>query len=160
VRKERRLVLEINPAAIGHPALEEMASLLHLQPGRTRYEVVVAPGMVPDPAQAPSPPSREIQVSLRSSAQVYFYLANGVEVPCEPLEAGLVKPPAAPAGTLFDGRIVTDGLFAVHACKGHKPPPTAFVAIKYRDYWYYIDDTDQQSKEIFALVLGISCLDF
>ena len=48
---------------------------------------------------------------------------------------------------------MTDGLFTVHACRGHKPPPTAYVAVKYRGYWYYIDDRDQESKATFALVL-------
>jgi hypothetical protein len=160
VRKERRLVLEVNPAALDHPILEEIASILNLQPGRPSYEIVVFPGIVPDPLQVPRPPSDEIQVSLRSTAQVYFYLANGVEVPGEHLAAGLVRLPVGPDGRLFDGRAVTDGLFTVHACRGHKPPPTAFVAIKYRDYWYYIDDRDQESKATFGLVLGVSRLDF
>ena len=37
-------------------------------------------------------------------------------------------------------------------------PGTAWL--KYRDYWYYIDDRDQESKATFALVLGVSRLDF
>jgi hypothetical protein len=160
VRRERRLVLEVNPAAIDHPILAEIAALLNLVPGRSRYELVVAPGIVPDPLQVPRPPSDELQLSLRSSSQVYFYLANGVEVPPEHLAAGLVRLPAGPDGRLFDGRIVTDGLFMVHSCRAHKPPPTAYVAVKYRDYWYYIDDRDESSKATFALVLGVSRLDF
>jgi hypothetical protein len=160
VRKERQLVLEINPAAAGHPVLEETRSLLNLRPGLTRYEVVAVQGIDPDPLFNPTPPSTQVRVSLRSSAQVYFYLANGVEVPPEHLAAGLVRLPTLPDGRLFDGRTVTEGLFTVHACRGHKPPPTAFVAIKYRGYWYYIDDRDQESKATFALVLSISRLDF
>jgi hypothetical protein len=160
VRKERRLALEVNPAALGHPILDEIAGLLNLQPGLPRYDIVVNPGIVPDPLQIPSPPSNELQMSLRSTAQVYFFLANGVEVPCEHLEAGLVKPPVGPDGRPFDMRAVTDGLFTVHASWGHKPPPTAYVAVRYRGHWYYIDDRDQQSKATFALVLGISRLDF
>lgn len=160
VRKERRLVLELNPAAVGHPILEELTGLLNLRPGLPRYEIVVAPGMVPDPLQAPIPPSDEVQTSLRSTSQVYFYLANGVEVPCDHLEAGLVKLPAGPDRKPFDGRAVTEGLFAVHASRGHKPPPNAFIAVNYRDYWYYIDDRDQESKATFALMLSLSRLDF
>jgi hypothetical protein len=160
VRKERRLVLEVNPLALGHPILEEMAGLLNLEPGQPRYEILVTPAIVLDPLQAPGPPSNAVQVSLRSTLQVYFYLANGVEVPGEHLAAGLVRPPAGPDGRPFDGRAVTQGLFTVHACRGHKPPSSAFVAVKYRDYWYYIDDRDPQSKATFALVLSLSRLDF
>ena len=36
----------------------------------------------------------------------------------------------------------------------------AYVAIKNRGYWYYIDDRDQESKATFALVLQLSRLDF
>ncbi len=160
VRKERRLVLELNPAAVGHPVLEEIIGLLNLQPGLPRYEIVIAPGIVPDPSRASIPPSDEVRASVRSTSQVYFYLANGVEVPCDHLAAGLVKLPAGPDGRPFDGRAVTEGLFAVQACRGHKPPPNAFIAVKYRDYWYYIDDRDAQSKATFMLVLSLSRLDF
>ncbi|WP_422924799.1 hypothetical protein [Singulisphaera sp. PoT] len=160
LRKERRLVIELHPHALGHPVIEEMVGLLNLQPGRTRYEVVVVRGNMPDPLRVPTPPSNQCQVSLRSTAQVYFYLANGVEVPCDHLDAGLVRLPTGPDGLPFDERAVTEDLFTVHACRGHKPPPTAFVAVKYRDYWYYIDDRDQQSKATFALALSLSRLDF
>jgi hypothetical protein len=60
----------------------------------------------------------------------------------------------------FDSRAVTDGLFCVHACPGHKPPRTAYVAVRHRGYWYYIDDRDQASKATLGLVLGVSRLDF
>jgi hypothetical protein len=160
VRKERRLVLEINPAVLGHPVLEELTFLLNLEPDRLRYDVVTSPGVVLDPLRSPTPPSGELRVSLRSSSQVYFYLANGIEVPPEHLAAGLVRLPIGPDGRVFDGRELTAGLFTVHVERGHKPPPTAFVAIKYRGYWYYIDDRDQETKATFALMLSMSRLDF
>lgn len=160
VRKERKLVLDVNRAALDHPVLEELAAILNLRPGLPRYELVAAPGRTPDPAQAPIPPSDVVQVSLRSTSQVYFFMANGVEVPCEHLEAGLARTPTNPDGSPFDGRAVTEGLFAVHAVRGHKTPPSAFVSVKYRDHWYYIDDRDARSKATFGLVLAISRLDF
>jgi hypothetical protein len=160
VRKERRLGIKINPTAVAHPALQEMEALLNLRPGRLHYDVVGAPGVVLDPLQAPTPPSDQVRISMRSSSQVYFFLANGVEVPPEHLAAGLVRQPVGPDGRAFDGRAVTEGLFEVHAAHGHKPPATTFVAIKYRGYWYYIDDRDQSSKATFALMLSLSRLDF
>jgi hypothetical protein len=60
---------------------------------------------------------------------------------------------------VFDLREVTRGLFEVHSCKGIKPPPEAYVAVRYRGWWFYIDDRDQASKATFALMLGISRLD-
>jgi hypothetical protein len=160
VRKERRLVVEVVPAAQGRPELIELAMLLNLEPGRPRYEVVVAPGIVPDPLLFPGPPRPELELSTRSTAEVWFYLANGVEVPPEHLAAGVAIAPVGPDGVLFDNRAVTDGLFTVHSCAGHKPPRTAYVAVKHRGYWYYIDDRDQASKATLGLVLAISRLDF
>jgi hypothetical protein len=53
-------VLEVDPAALGHPFLAELTGLLNLQPDRLRYEIVVDPGIVPDPLQIPSRPSDEV----------------------------------------------------------------------------------------------------
>jgi hypothetical protein len=160
VRKERRLVVEVHPAAVGNPAFTELEILLNLEPGLPRYEIVVAPGIVPDPLLYPSPPHPDLEFSTRSTAQVWYFLANGVEVPPEHLASGVAIAPVGPDGAPFDSRAVTEDLFTVHACPGHKPPKTAYVAVRHRGYWYYIDDRDQASKATLALVLGISRLDF
>jgi hypothetical protein len=159
VRKERRLVLELNPGDLDHAVTKELMSLLNLQPGARTFEIV-ASGDVADPIRFPRPPARELRITPRSTAQVFFYLANGIDVPDEHVTAGLVPLTLAPDGTTFDMRAVTDGLFHVYTCEGRKPPPTAYVAVKYRGYWYYIDDADQASKTTFALVLQLARIDF
>jgi len=159
IRKEHHLVMEVNPLALEHPAMLELDNLLNLEPGQLQYNVVVA-NNVRDPVRSPNPPALNLSVMTRSTAQVYFFLANGVEVPPDHIAAGMVRPAVGPDGRPFDGRAVTAGLFEAHATKGHKPPGTAFVAVKYRDYWYYIDDRDQASKATFALVLQLAKLDF
>ena len=160
VRKERRLVMEVNPGAEASPELAELVALLNLAPGRRLYELVVQSGRVPDPARVPAAPSAELRLVPRSTSEVLLYLANGVEVPAEHLACGLVRPVVDADGRDFDAQEVTRGLFEVHACKGHKPPPNAYVAVRYRGYWYYIDDRDLASKAVFFLMLKISRLDF
>jgi hypothetical protein len=159
VRRERRLVVEITPGAEQSPEVTELIGLLHLVPGRMRYELVMAARGDVDPARFPTPPSPVLRVVTRSSAQVLFYLANGVEVPPKQVEAGLVHLPVDAEGRPV-GPEVTRGLFQVRTCKGLEPPKSAYVAVKYRGWWYYLDDSDQQSKATFALVLGMSRLDF
>ena len=44
------------------PGFVELAALLNLRPDRPRYEIVVAPGVVPDPIRTPSPPSTDLAV--------------------------------------------------------------------------------------------------
>lgn len=158
VRRERGLVIEVNPGAERSPEMLELARLLNLVPGRRRYELFT--GEVADPLLYPRAPSAEIRAQTRSTAEVYFYLANGVEAPVEHFTCGLVPPQADAEGRVFDVREVTRGLFEVHVCKARKPPATAYVAVKYRGYWYYIDDADQPTKTTFALMLQLRRLDF
>ena len=161
VRRERRLVLQVNPGAEGSPELVELMMLLNLEPGHRRYEIdLVSEGEVPDPLRSPRAASVKIQVVPRSTSQVYYYLANGVTVPEKHLACGLVQLPVDGEGRPFDGREITRDLFEVQVCKGHKPPPTAFVAVKYRGFWYYIDDRNQESKATLALMLQLHRLDF
>jgi hypothetical protein len=160
VRPERRLVLEVSPGAENSPELIEIAELLRLVPGLRRYKVAVGQVGTPDPARYPGPPSRELQIVPRSTAQVLFYLANGVEVPPEHLCAGLVRQPIDADGRFVEGQEMTSGLFEVHVWSGHKPPKNAFVAVRLHGYWHYIDSCDQASKATFLLVLQLSRLNF
>jgi hypothetical protein len=160
VRPERRLAMEVAPGSDEAPELLELEGLLNLVPGQQRYDLVIKGGPDPDPLLHPVPQAAEITAVLRSTAQVYFYLANGVEVPPEHVKCGLVETAVDADGHVFDGREVTRGLFEVHVAKGLRPPRCAYVAVKYRGYWYYIDDKDQQSKATFALVLQLTRLDF
>ena len=159
-RKERRLVMEVNPGAEDAPEVQELAELLNLQKGRGRYRLVVGLGGVPDPLLRSLPPSDAVRITPRSLAEVIAFLANGVDVPPEHFQCGVARPRLDSDGQPFDAAATTAGLFEVHTCKGHKPPPTAYVAVKYRDYWYYIDDRDGASKATFELMLQFSRLDF
>jgi hypothetical protein len=40
--------------------------------------------------------------------------------------------------------------------KQHWRPACAFVAVRYREYWFYIDDRDADSKATFALLLTMT----
>lgn len=160
VRKEQRLVVELSPGAETSPVVAELTSLLNLVPGQRRYDITVVGWDRPDPARFPAPPLTEIRAVPRSTARVWLYLANGVEVPAEHLASGLVQTTAGPDGMVRDDREITRGVFEVHVCRGKKPPPHAYVAVEYRGYWYYIDDRDLASKATFALVLKMSRIDF
>jgi hypothetical protein len=159
LRKEHVLVLEMTAEGEHSDEVRELIGLLHLQPGKRKYDVVTHSGGGPDPQREPIPLLEQVQVVPRSTAQVYFYMANGVEVPPEHLEKGWAIAPVDGSGVVFDLREVTRGLFEVHASKCHKPPANAYVAVHYRDYCYWIDDSDQSSKSSFALMLQLTRLD-
>ncbi len=160
VKQENRLILRINPSAFDSPEVEELTVLLNLERGRLQYDVVVAPGVLADPHRYPRPPSAELRIMPRSSSQVLYYLANGVEVPPEHIARGYVQCMRDPEGKMVDPGEITRGLFEVHVCEGHKPPQHAYVAIRYRNCWYYVDDRDQATKSTITLMLQLNRLDF
>jgi hypothetical protein len=160
VRRDRQLVLDISPGAEASPEVVEITGLLNLMPGARRYNVVLTAATGPDPLRFPSPPSAEIHLLPRSTALVYFYLAHGVEVPAEHLNCGVAPVLVDAKGRPFDGREMTRGVFEVHVASGHRPPGSAYVAVRYRGYWYYVDDCDEASKTTFTLMLALSRLDF
>ncbi len=153
IRRDRRLVLKVSPAAVGGPEMQELCGLLHLVPGQLDYEVVVGGAERVFALTQPPPPSTTLDLFPRSLYQVTRYLSQGVAVPPEHVAEGLVRPPLGPDGGPFDEGQVTAGLFAVHVVKQHCRPKQAYVAVKYRGHWFYIDDRDQESKATFSLVL-------
>ena len=150
-RKVRKLYLDLSPRAVGSPEYEELVRILNLTPGRTRYEVTQSTvGFIEHRPDAQ--PSDKLELVPRSLIQVVFYLSNGVEVPAEHFASGVAKPTLGPDGRAFDWRQVTGDLFTVKAACGKKPPPGASVAVRYRGYWFYIDDTDHATKSTFILL--------
>jgi hypothetical protein len=156
IKKDRRLMLHLKPTAVGRPELQELCALLHLQPGKTAYEVTVANREEPLFDGGRDRESQTINLYPRSLAQASYYLSRGIEVPPEHLACGVVKPAFDPTGEVFDWQQLTAGLFTVHSVKQCRRPACSSVAIKYRGYWYYIDDRDNDSKITFSLVLAMT----
>jgi hypothetical protein len=103
--------------------------------------------LAPRPVHEHFPVERRLQdkiaVTPRSLIQTLFFLSQGVEVPDEHIEAGLVRLTFNPDGSIFDWGLVLNDLFRVQSCK-HQPK-NAFAAIHYRGYWFYIEESDTLS---------------
>jgi hypothetical protein len=79
-----------------------------------------------------------------------FYLGQNVDIP-EPLqEAGWVHFNRDEAGQPFDWNKVHEGLFRVRSASTR--PKNAFTAVKYRGYWYYIDNKDIDTRETLTMI--------
>ena len=158
VRKARKIYLDLSPAAVGSAEYQELTRLLNLVPGLTRYEVIQSTvGFIErKPGAAPSD---KLVVVPRALIQVVYYLSHGVEVPAEHLASGVARTTFEPDGRPFDWREVTGGLFTVKAACGKKPPAGAAVAVSYRGYWFYIEDTDHATKSTLVLLRPTRQLD-
>jgi hypothetical protein len=159
VRKSRRLVVRVSPAAINTPEVMELVTFLRLKPGLSQYEVILAPA---EPRQATVTPEQTttLRIVPRAPIQVAYFLAHGVIVPAEHLASGASVAVTGPDGMVFDWQQVLGELFTVRACKQRKRPPAAYVAVYYRGYWFYIDDRDHASKVTFGLMFHLNRLDF
>jgi hypothetical protein len=132
--------------------------LLNLEPGLPEYELIVGEAD-PFPESVPAAPRRQIVLEPRSTFEALIFMSHGVTVPPEHLEQGLVRQTALPDGQLFDWSELTRGVFQVQHVKQHHRPDHAYVAVQYRDYWFYIDDRDHNSKMAFNQVYHLSRLD-
>lgn len=156
VKRDRKLSLYIRPDALSRPEANELIALLHLQPGRTRYEVTIGTrdSLAGDRNAVDVYPS--LNLYPRSVIQASYYLSHGIVVPEEHYACGLATGPVDAAGHSFDWQDVFGGLFTVYSVKQHRRPACAFVAVKYRDYWFYIDDRDAATKSTFSLLLTMT----
>lgn len=156
VKKGQKLVVMVNPKTRNDPEVVDLIQMLNLKPGVDKYDVVVG-GAKPYPEKDP-PPQTTIHIMPRSGIQALFYLSRGVEVPAPHL-GSLAKASMGPDGQIFDWPVVTSGIFAVHSCKSHRRPACAWIAVKYHDWWFYIDNRDHESKATFVLMQQLTRLD-
>lgn len=95
----------------------------------------------------------EIGVMPRSLLGCMYYLSLGVEVPeIDATECGIPKTRKRD-GSVFDWKEMLGDLLTIHSSR--KPPKQASVMVKYRGYWYYIDEWDMSSKRTFTLLMQL-----
>ena len=94
-----------------------------------------------------------LQIEPRSLMGAMFYLSHAIRVPLEHQTAGLVVISRDEFGRPFDWANISDDLLRINFSTNK--PACAAVAVKYRGYWFYIDDCDHSSKATFALLMQL-----
>jgi len=87
---------------------------------------------------------REIAVLSRSMLEIMLEMALWIDVPEQHLAEGRATLPL-PASEDWSVPMV------VHS--GKDAPKDSFVAVRYRDYWFWIDDKDLRSKRSFTFLM-------
>ena len=123
----------------------ELTMLLNLEPGHTSYDVERVTNFAP---RGPfDQPGDTIRIKPRSLHNTMRRLSRGVCVPAPHVNKGYVAPlDDVPGCPIVDSDVI-GSLIAIRSSK--LPPKHANVAIKYRGYWFYIDEADSLSKETF-----------
>ena len=85
-----------------------------------------------------------------------FSLSHGIKIPEEHLDEGLVQITKNADGTEFDWTEITGELITIHSSRNE--PKQGSAKVFYRDYWFYIEDSDITSKYTFMLLNQIESL--
>lgn len=117
---------------------DELRRLLRLDPDAEEYKLIYG-------ARANS--NKEIAVLTRSVLHLMQTMSGQVDVPEQHL-AEHRTPPGWESATKPDG---AKRMVSIHCSK--TSPQNAYVAVPYRDYWFWIDDRDLKSKRAFAFVM-------
>jgi hypothetical protein len=118
---------------------QALRSLLSLKPGLQEFQVYYG---------GYSGKDNEVAMMTRSMLEVLFELAADVRVPESDITEGRAGPGLA-AGQAGG----TSGTSAVNILSGSSAPSDASIAVQYNGRWFWIADTDIQSKTIFGTVM-------
>jgi len=123
--------------------LREIRQLLGLDPGAREFRVGY--GSVAS--------DKEIAILTRSALEILVDLSSFITVPEEHIAERRVSPTAAaeegPAGPVRP-------LIQIKSSRDR--PADAFVAVSYRDFWFWIDDRDVSSKRMFSFIMFVFAL--
>lgn len=156
IEKQRLVALAIQPHEMQAADLEELVRLFRLEPGRSAYRIksqenneidLGSDEAIVGPSQAPTD---TITMNVRSGYQVLAFLSKGVDVPEVHVRRGTVHLFKGLDGRPFDGRQLTKGLFQV--CVQRHRPLRSDLAVHYRGYWFYIPESDVQSRATLSQV--------
>ncbi|PWS38952.1 hypothetical protein DFH01_06825 [Falsiroseomonas bella] len=147
LRRERQGQDEIAHLILAHGLseavtrdLELVAATLNLQLGRNR-QFLLTTGAVPRNEQ-------EIAVLSRSMMEILLELGQGIAVPEPHVAAGRTSA----ASRTVEAEHPWDRPFVrIHA--GPAGPADAFVAVPYRETWYWVEDGDRASKAVLSFLM-------
>ena len=144
-------VLRIAAEAWGTPEAQELAELLGLEPGQSYYRLMYP---LAEPGKAPSRDT--LYIETRSVLGMMYFLSHLVEVPKQDRENGKTKIIRSKTSESPDWKKILGLPFSIKSQSVR--PDQATVAVRYRDSWFYIDDSDLRSKGTFSLLTQIFAL--
>ena len=158
VKKIPQPMLLLDPRAAESPEMREVASAFKLKLGLTKFRITQE-SLKPFPSTYPAEGVAAIDLETRSLLQALYYVSHGIDIPAEHISSGVVTVTRDASGQPFDWRLVIDGLFRVRSIRSDARPLAAHVAVPYKGYWFYIEETDQDTKATFSLLMELSRLE-
>jgi hypothetical protein len=117
--------------------MDEFKALLGLDPARESFRVVAGHG-TDDPG--------EIAVNCYAIMQILASLSMRVDVPEADMKAGRATP-----GLQTDSSRLNP--LGAHIRSGDGEPHNTFTSVRFRDHWFWVDDSDMATKRLFSFIL-------
>jgi len=122
-----------------HQPLEvELRTKLGLDPMKTRFRIT---------SRTTGLRSDEISIQTRSLLATMLFLSKGVDVPIVDLTERHVYPVSTESAN------PQESIVPLHVRTSQTPPEQAFVAAQHGGSWFYVDNSDTQSKRMFTLLM-------
>ncbi len=137
---KRRLAFSFAKEALELPETLKLVEMLRLTPNKIDYPLVLN-----DIDHNPN----IVSIRTRSVMGVLYLLSQSVEIPQEHVRKGKVTTTKYADGSPFYWSDLFSNFFQIKSSS--EEPTDAFVSIKYRGSWFYIDDTDVESKRTYSL---------
>ena len=140
-----KIILVLDPTKGPQAAalIAEYKQMLSLDPDRNRFRITDR-----DTARKPD----EITMKTRSLLAIMSFLGRGVEVPREHVDQGWVIPIRLSSGGQPERLPIPLYVKSRPITPDSGRPPDAFVAVRYEGHWFYISQSDVQSKRTFGIV--------
>ncbi len=135
------LVLKFNRTGKKLPETAELLKILRMPQGVEKIFLT----MDPVPENRPY-----LSVETRSLIGIMYFLSHDVNTPEQDRERGRVTVTLDEKRQVFDWAEVTGDLLIVRT--SNSKPENAIVSVEYRGEWYYLDDTDLNSKSTFSML--------
>lgn len=140
---DRRYFWDLHSYAKGYrDSVRELLDLLGIE-----AELDGSPILLPL-LQAVGPSSSAIHIGHRSAYEILDLFARGIDVPADHIEAGI----AEPVGAAMAARAPFIQIRSAEADWWNSRPDESTVAVRHRDRWFYIDETDTESKRAFVFL--------
>jgi hypothetical protein len=102
------------------------------------------------------PRADSIGIELRSLLSTFFFVSHGVNIPPRDAQLGRAMMTRDKDGQPFDWSLVVGDLVTVRS--NSEKPDNACIAVKYRGSWFYVDDSDLNTKYTLLLVEQLAAL--
>ncbi len=135
------LVVFIHPDAKASEEFRTLTRILRLDPEIERYRLRL--GLTGGGGD-------EMVIETRSILSTMFYLGQGIKIPEPSRRVENVNVSLDKNAQTFDWDELYDNLISFRSSK--EKPTDPYTSVRYGGYWYFIDNSDQESKETLTML--------